>query len=85
MERHADELDEAMKDIDFFKQAVKYEMGNHEYHINYQGDYDVLSALGFECEYRNEFKSAGLTAEQITAYNEVRNEFLREADEKGWY
>lgn len=85
LRRHDRELKEAMQDMEFFKDAVIYEMGNREYHINYQGDYDVLTALGFECEYENEIASSGMTEEQVRTYKEAKSEFLRMADENGWY
>src|SRR5574344_210153 len=38
-----DELSELMKDKTFATEAFLYEMNNHEYAINWQGDYDVCS------------------------------------------
>ena len=45
-----DELPTLMKDSKFAVDAFYYEMLNHEYHINLQGDYDVCSCFG-KCEY----------------------------------
>lgn len=45
-----DELKELMKDKKFAEDAFEYEMANHEYAINYQGDWDVCSCFG-NCKY----------------------------------
>lgn len=36
---------EFIKDYEQAYDAFFYEMGNHEYHINWQGDWDVLSCF----------------------------------------
>lgn len=41
-----DKLPDLMKDYDFCFGACLYEMNNHEYCINWQGNYDVLSCFG---------------------------------------
>ena len=41
-----DELSELMKDYDFCKSAVYYEMCNHEYGINLEADWEVMSCFG---------------------------------------
>lgn len=33
-------------DADFARDAIEYEMRNHEYPINWEGDYDVCSCFG---------------------------------------
>ena len=43
---HAKELNEAMKDPEFAKSAFRYEMDNHEYSINWDGDSDVPTVFG---------------------------------------
>lgn len=69
-------------------------MGNHEYHINYEGDWDVLSCFGLDddvCEYADgkdadEYMDAmGLSPVTKAAYHDARGDFLRMADENGWY
>lgn len=74
--------------------AFMYEMGNHEYHINYEGDWDVLSCFGLNdnvCEYEDskdvdEYMDAmGLSPVTKAAYHDARGDFLRIADEKDWY
>ena len=47
LERHEQELHQRLRDdADFAEAAILYEMGNHEYAINYDGDADVLSCFG---------------------------------------
>lgn len=45
MENHRHELSEAMKDKDFAYEAFLYEMDNHEYAINFDGDTEVLACF----------------------------------------
>lgn len=47
--RHRIELMDAMKDESFAESAFLYEMDNHEYAINWNGDEDVLSCFGLDC------------------------------------
>ena len=58
-------------------------MANHEYQINWQGDYDVLQALGFNCEYENEM--ACLNDEQLRAYREAKIEYNKECEDNDWF
>ena len=76
-EEYRRELEEAMKDIEFFKSAVLYEMRNHEYGINWQGDWDVINALGFTVEYSGgrELVDCPMSEEQKKAYREVRQKY----------
>lgn len=85
---------EFIKDYEHAYDAFFYEMGNHEYHINYDGDWDVLSCFGLNdnvCEYEDgkdvdEYMDAmGLSPVTKAAYHDARGDFLRMADEKGWY
>ena len=88
---NSDNIDELMKDPEFAEDAIYYEMGNHEYHINtYQGNWDVCSCFG-NVEY-NEwddpaeyFKQLGWEQQTIDAYERARKRFLKAADENGWY
>ena len=81
-----------MGEYDFAYEAFYYEMGNHEYHINYyQGDYDVCSCFG-NPEWAGEeadgpyyLKQMEYGEETIRAYKDARRQFLKDADEKGWY
>ncbi len=83
-----------IKDYEQAYDAFFYEMGNHEYHINLQADWDVLSCFGLDddvCEYEDgkdvdEYMDAmGLSPVTKAAYHDARGDFLRMAYEKGWY
>ena len=63
--------------------AFWYELGNHEYQINWQGDWDVLSVWG-EIKWRGEdanieeyFDELGFTGVQRRAYRDAVLEYLR--------
>lgn len=85
-----DELPKLMENLEFAEQAFYYEMGNHEYHINWQADWDVCSCFG-ACEYGEDkgyvdyLKEMGYSDEVIQTYRKARKKFLKEAEEKGWY
>lgn len=85
-----DELPELMKDHEFAVSAFRYEMDNHEYAINWQGDYDVCSCFG-KCEY-GECKDAsdyisemGYGDDTFRAYMEARRSHFKAADENEWF
>lgn len=93
-----DKIDEMkhdfIKDYEQAYDAFFYEMGNHEYHINWQGDWDVLSCFGLDddvCEYEDgkdvdEYMDAmGLSPVTKAAYHDARGDFLRMCDENDWY
>ncbi len=80
-----EEEKEKLKDnYEYQKSAFLYEMLNHEYPINYQGDYDTLSAFGrvsYEDTMQNLyvcFDKLGFTETQKRAYMDARKEALRE-------
>ena len=50
LQRHQDELQEAMRNEEFAEAAFRYEMDNHEYALNYDGDDDVLRCFGLSHE-----------------------------------
>lgn len=84
-----DKLDEmfkaAMLEYDFAKSAFLYEMYNHEYAINWQGDFDVLNTFGgvryVESDNRSHyFKQLGFTATQIAAYEAAAAECRENSD-----
>ena len=87
-----DPLKKLMEDYDFAFDAFYYEMGNHEYHINYyQGDWDVCSCFG-DCEWQGEDCSGeqylcdmGYPDETIRAYEDARKKFLKDARDNDWY
>ena len=75
-------------DFDALKSAFKYEMRNHEYAINWQGNWDVLSVFGqvryVEGDYdiENYFDQLRFTDVQRRAYYAARSEYLREDMER---
>lgn len=50
LKRHKQELHELLKDEEVAMEAFLYEMDNHEYAINYDGDGDVLGCFSLEYE-----------------------------------
>lgn len=80
LKRHHDEMSTAMQDIEFFKQAVLYEMRNHEYGINLQGDYDVINALGYNVRYSDgrELAECNMSDQQKKAYREVKSKYYEQ-------
>lgn len=80
---------DAMKDnFEYWKGAFKSEMANHEYHINWQADYDTLSAFGGiiwrgerEDEVECYFNDLGFNDIQRRAYITARKEYYKELKE----
>lgn len=84
---------EFIDDYEHAYDAFMHEMGNHEYHINCKGDWEVLSCFGLNdnlCEYEDgkdvdEYMDAmGLSQVTKAAYHDARGDFLRMASEQGW-
>lgn len=64
-------------DLDFARDAFEYEMMNHEYPINWQGDYDVCSCFGNveygEEKYGREYLTElGFSEKVIAVYAKAR-------------
>lgn len=83
---------EAAKDtmsdnFDYWKTAFEYEMNNHEYAINWQADYDTLSAFG-TIHYHGDdgdeitqyFDELHFTDTQRNAYWAARRDYLRKCE-----
>lgn len=75
-------------DYDFLKSSFKYEMANHEYAINWQGNWDVLSCYG-NIQYDHKqgdqdlnyyFDQLGFNDTQRKAYMDARIEYFKETD-----
>lgn len=85
-----DPLPELMKDPAFAEDAFCYEMQNHEYGINWQGDWDVCSCFG-ECEYfvdkgaAEYLKEMGYGQETVDAYYQARRRYFKDAEENDWF
>lgn len=58
IKRHKEEIYELLQDEEKAMEAFLYEMDNHEYAINYDGDGDVLGCFGLEWE---DLEKMGLT------------------------
>lgn len=48
LKRHTKEVQDALNDPEFAEAAFLYEMDNHEYAINWDGDWDVLNCFGLD-------------------------------------
>lgn len=81
--RHSVEMETFLSDMTNFEDAVYYEMCNHEYGINWQGTYDVLTALGLNCEYENEFDC--LTEQEQAAFLRAKARYNKDAMENEWF
>lgn len=85
-----DPIKELMNDEGFAESAFYYEMANHEYHINWQGDWDVCSCFG-NCEYDEEktyvdyLKEEGYSDKTILAYHRARKKFLKYCNDNDMY
>ena len=94
-----DPLDELMKNPDFAYDAFYYEMGNHEYHINYQADWDVCNCFCSKgelpyygntydlekSEMQKYFEYLGWGTEIQQAYRKARRDFYKKAEENDWF
>ena len=80
---------ECQSDFNVLKKAFISEMYNHEYCINYQADYDTLSAFGnlqfahdgTKTELDNYFDQLNFTETQRNAYLAARKEYLKQVNE----
>ena len=74
LRRHTKEMQEALLDETFAEAAFLYEMDNHEYAINWDGDDDVLNCFGLDFE---KLRSMGLE----DAYRRARKAHYKHAEE----
>lgn len=75
LKRHTKEMQERLKaDVDFAYAAFLYEMDNHEYAINWDGDDDVLDCFAITWK---EIEEWGLQL----AWNKARSEHFKHAEE----
>ena len=74
LKRQMNELQIAMKDDAFAEAAFLYEMDNHEYAINWDGDDDVLGVFGFNFDDLRELKL-------MNAYRRARDAHMKHAEE----
>lgn len=77
----------AVNDFEYQKNAFLYEMYNHEYGINWQADFDVISCFGRVSDRRSlsdlsgMFKDAGFSELQKNAYLAARKQYFNETRE----
>ena len=76
IDRHSKELHEAMLNEEFAEEAFLYEMDNHEYAINYDGDGDVLRCFDMNFDILRKMNLVG-------AYNRARRRHMKKAEE--WF
>jgi hypothetical protein len=77
MVRHTDEIKQRLKeDPDFATAAFRYEMDNHEYAINWDGDDDILRCFAIDW---NDVEEWGLQL----AWNKARREHFKMMEEYG--
>lgn len=77
LERHVDELKEKLRtDEAFAEAAFRYEMDNHEYAINWDGDEEILRCFNINETWLQQY---GLD----DAYRRARNSHMRQAQEWG--
>lgn len=75
LKRHTQEVKDLItNDKDIAEAAFLYEMDNHEYAINWDGDDDVLRCFGMDY---NDLVEAGLE----DAYRRARNAHMKHAEE----
>ena len=84
---------ETLDNFEWWKDAFYREMCNHEYGINWQADYDTLSAFG-NPKWRHDeskntlgnwFKDLKFKKVQKEAYLAAREMYYKKANENGWY
>lgn len=73
--RHTKEVHEALKDQKFAFAAFLYEMDNHEYAINWEGDTEVLGCLGLNKYYLKEFGLESTYRRAIEAHMEYAKDW----------
>lgn len=87
----SDELPELMKNAKFAENAFYYEMGNHEYHINMQADWDVCSCFGHveytedDNELEQYFDQLGFEKQTRAAFFSARKKYMKACEENGWF
>ncbi len=82
-------------DHDYLVKAIIHEMGNHEYHINWQGNWEVLgcfSDVNLEYDHKDDdqnldfyFEQMGWSDEKRSWYMEARREYHRLCEENNWW
>ncbi len=86
------ELPKLMRDKEFAIEAFTYEMQNHEYQINWQGDWDVCSCFSTkELKYEDSKTYKEYLAEAkypkyvIEYYTKAKREYMKLVEKNNWY
>ena len=74
LKRHREEIHELLKDEQAAEEAFLYEMDNHEYAINYDGDADVLACFDLSFNKLDEISLRD-------AYLRARNRHMKHSEE----
>jgi hypothetical protein len=78
------EREKMSESYEYLKSTFLYEMYNHEYGINWQADYDTLSAFYnvkyHDCDLEAYFKELNFTDLQRKAYLDARTQYFKEAN-----
>ena len=87
--RQDEEADARLATYEGAKEDFKYEMDNHEYHINWEADWDVINCFT-HVEYKDAdtewyLEQTGWSDETKRAYRDAARETYREWCEKGWF
>ena len=92
--RHLSSLYRSLKaaerdDYEYMKGAFLHEMRNHEYQINWQGDWDVISCFA-KVDYADAgtewyLEQTGWDEEVKRAYRDAKAEYYRMCEENGWW
>lgn len=76
--------DNMSNDYEYLKKAYLHEMHNHEYGINWQADYDTLSAFGnvhyHDTDLNAYFEELNFTDLQKQAYLDARTQYFKETE-----
>lgn len=93
LSRIDEELVEFMKDPDQAYDAFLYEMRNHEYPINGEGEWEVLSCFGLDdsvCKYNYMYtaddymEKMGFGKEIVLAFHRAEYAVIKEYEDNGW-
>lgn len=78
------ERERMSENYEYLKSAFLYEMHNHEYGINWQADYDTLSAFYnveyHDCDLEAYFNELNFTDLQKKAYLDARSQYFKETE-----
>ena len=86
MKKLEEQKEQMNNNFEYQKNAFLHEMNNHEYGINWQADYDVLSAFGTitytegEDELTHYFDELNFTDTQRKAYYKARKEYFAKTE-----